>query len=160
METAKRFGLAAHPELTPGPTDESKLVLQMRSLKQSFGLGSLLGIIAMLISLGGIVYYQADINATSREGRKTADDTLRESTANWKAITDSLAGLRADVRLSSDITQRTQKDIEAMRQSSDTQMSEVRQKLDAQWAWTSKLENRIASLEVRQDVLMREQRAK
>lgn len=162
----QRFGKYAQikqndSNLTPDdkrnePRIEAKLTRQIKEI----GLGPILAAVSILIAAvtltitfnekanqRGLIDGAVGQALKNTESNRADDKKLVED--DKKTLLDAIQGLRGDIVQALDIAKQTRVDVTAMRQSSDQQMIELRQQAQANWAWSGKLESRIASLEVK-----------
>ena len=144
------------------PRIEAKLTRQIKEI----GLGPILAAISILIAAitltitftekanqRGLIDGTVQQALRNTESNRADDKKLVED--DKKTLLDAIQGLRGDITQALDIAKQTRVDVNTMRQSSDQQMIELRQQAQANWAWSGKLESRIASIEAKIDRVMR-----
>lgn len=140
------------------PRIEAKVTRQIKEV----GLGAILGAISILIAAitltitftekanqRGLIDGTVQQALKNTESNRADDKKLVED--DKKTLLDAIQGLRGEITQALDIAKQTRVDVNTMRQSSDQQMVELRQQAQANWAWSGKLESRIASLEMKID---------
>lgn len=146
-----------------------KMVKQLRDskefVKQTFGVGAALGLLATVLSIFTLLYAilkpamdQAHLNGAVDQALKNYD---ANRATDRQAATDNTATVRNDLQqIRNDMQQvltagqqavvtanRTGDDVRQMGVRFDQQFIELRQKSDALWNWNGKLENKLALLE-------------
>lgn len=146
-ETNKGF-LGAGQNSDQSHNDEAKVTRQIRALKQNFGLGSILGTIAIIIAIGAPVVRQGELNgtyATAIDRIAAAQKETKEEQA--KALNDAVARIEAGIKQSIDLAAQNREEMRTMRGSIEDQIREQRQKADALWNWNGKLDGQVKALE-------------
>jgi hypothetical protein len=141
--------------------NEAKLTRQIRAFKE-VGLGAILAMISILIAAialtitfmekanqRGLIDGTVQQALRNTENNRADDKKIVED--DKKTLLDAIQGLRGDITQALDIAKQTRADVGTMRQSSDQQMMELRQKSDALWNWSGKMDSRIAALELKVD---------
>lgn len=137
---------------------EAKIVRQAKGLKEHFGLEMVVAIVALLISVGGVVAYQSrtnGVNATAIDNLATAQKTDREEAARQreeaarqndkqaKLMAESVDRIEALVNQTVDLVKQTQIEMRAH----GAELVELRQDTKALWKWGTGLERQIGVLE-------------
>lgn len=146
--------------LTPGGEynqnhGEAKLTRQLKAIKENFGMGSLLGLLSMIVSIivavmviGTPVYKQGEIQGASAkaiEGLEKAQKETKEEQA--RALSEAVMRIEAGIKQAVDLAQQNREEMRAMRTSTDGAFVELRQDTKGLWKWATSIDGRVGVLE-------------
>jgi len=139
--------------LTPGDEynqshNEAKLTRQMRAIKQHFGLGSLLGSIAILVAIGAPFVRQSEINGSSTMAIDRLTVAQRENKEEQaRNLADAVTRIEAGIKTAVDLAVQNREEMRSMRTSTDGAFVELRQDTKGLWKWATSIDGRVGVLE-------------
>lgn len=138
--------------LTPGDEyNEShsrwKIVAQTKALRERFGWEMVASILAVVISVGGVVAYQSGTNAKTT----TAVESLSKSQEQMtKSTAESIGRIEAQVNRSVDLAVQNREDMRSMRENMERRVDKIETLSQSNWNKMVEVSNRMGIVEAKQ----------
>ena len=138
--------------------NEARIVRQVKAIKEHVGLGSVLGLIAIIIAVGMPVWKGGEALGTTTKAVERLEKAQTESDERTaRALAEAINRIETGIAQSNDLARQNREDIRTMSERMERRVDKVETMVNqvdtmskSTWNWMVELKNKVGNIEAQQ----------